>query len=269
MQHFRFSDELRRVPAKVQSYTNKRHYLHATKVLVKAIDLSNGRLRDVEGLSDLRQDLDNRRNQLYLKMIEELNRHLYHLSTMEILTNFQRQGSSTRRSDNNLVSPFQRNVLRRSTERAEANAKIRKALFEMAQGFDEEKTEVIEDSELLDADLSTSYFIGIIVECVALLKKIPDSLDAIRTRIQPELLTIVTRTTQHLVTMNATDGLQMDEQNHPLLELLNLIHKQFKLVATSHNLLLKNYLSVTQRHGVIVKPYDIAEYWGQAQAVVS
>lgn len=257
----------------MQSYTNKRHYLHATKVLVKAIDLSNGRLRDVEGLSDLRHDLDNRKNQLYLKMIEELNRHLYQLSTADTLSNFQRRASSTRRSDNNLVSPFQRNVMRRSTERAEANAKIRKALFEMAQGFDVDKTEVIENSELLDTDLSRSYFIGIIVECFALLKKVPESLEALRTQIQPELLAIVTRTTQHLVAILTAEGSlnqqSIDDQTHPLLELLSLVHKQFKLVANAHNLLLKNYLNVTQRHGIIVKPYDVADYWGQAHAVVS
>lgn len=272
VRYFLSSDELRKVPSKVQSYTNKRHYLHATKVLVKAIDLSNGRLRDVEGLGDLRQDLDNRKNQLYMKMIEELNRHLYHLSTSDALSNFQRRASSTRRSDTNLVPPFQRNVMRRSTERAEANAKIRKALFEMAQGFDVEKTEVIEDSELLDTDLSRSYFIGIIVECFALLKKIPDSLEALRAQMQPELLGIVTRTTQHLVSFLAAESSlnqQLDAQDHPLLELLGLVHKQFKLVAIAHNFLLKNYLNVTQRHGVVSKPYDMAEFWGQAQAVVS
>lgn len=266
-----YSDDLRKVPSKVQSFSNKRHYLHATKVLVKATDLINGRLRDVEGLSDLRQDLDTKRNQIYLKMIEELNRHLYHLSTSDMLTSFQRRGSSARRSDNNLVSPFQRNVMRKSTERAEANAKIRRALFEMAQGFDVDKTEVIDDSELLDNDLSTSYFIGIIIECFALLKKIPESLEALRTQIQPELLAIVTRTTQHLNAIIAAEGgvqQQHIEFEHPLLELLNLIHKQFKTVATTHNLLLKNYLNVTQRHGVVVKPYDISDYWGQAQAVV-
>lgn len=254
----------------MQSYTNKRHYLHATKVLVKATDLVNGRLRDVEGLSDLRQDLDTKRNHIYLRMIEELNRHLYHLTTSDMLTNFQRRGSSARRSDTNLVSPFQRNVVRKSTERAEANAKIRRALFEMAQGFDADKAEVIDDSELLDNDLSTSYFIGIIIECFALLKRVPDSLDALRAQIQPELLAIVTRTTQHLNSIMAAEGgAQLpDGLDHPLLELLNLIHRQFKMVAATHNLLLKNYMNVTQRHGVVVKPYDIADYWGQAQAVV-
>lgn len=235
------------------------------------MDLINGRLRDVEGLGDLRQDLNNRKNHLYLKMIDDLKRHLYHLSTSEVLSNFQRQSSSTRRSDTNLISPFQRNVMRRSTERAEANAKIRKALNEMAQGFDVEKSEVIDDSELLDTDLSTSYFIGIIIECFALLRKIPESLDAIRLQIQPELLVIVTKSTQHLVSITAAEGnsIQFDEQNHPLLELLSLIHKQFKLIANSHNLLLKNYITVTQRHEIVAKQFNIAEFWGQALAVVS
>ncbi len=55
---------------------------------------------------------------------------------------------------------------------------------------------------------------------------------------------------------------------HPLLELVELTYKQFKLIAEAHAMLLKNYLSVTQRHSIVVKPYDIADYWTQAQAVV-
>lgn len=246
--------------------------MHATKVLMKAIDLGNGRLRDVEGLCELRADLDVRKNQLYQRLLDELNKHLYQLSTADALSNFQRRGSSTRRSNNNFVSPFQRNVMRRSTERAEANAKIRKALFEMAQGFDVDKTEVIDETELLDNDLSTSYFIGIIVECFALLRKVPDSLEALKSQIQPELLAIVTRTSQHLNTVIAAEANGQNvviEPNHPLLELIDLIYKQFKLVANTHNLLLKNYLNVTQRHAITVKPYDIADYWTQAQSVVS
>lgn len=56
---------------------------------------------------------------------------------------------------------------------------------------------------------------------------------------------------------------------HPLLELVELTYKQFKLIAEAHGMLLKNYLSVTQRHSIVVKPYDIADYWTQAQIVVS
>lgn len=44
-------------------------------------------------------------------------------------------------------------------------------------GFiDVDKTEIIEDTDLLDADINTTYFIGIIIECFALLEKVPESI---------------------------------------------------------------------------------------------
>lgn len=262
------------MPSQVQSFSNKKHYLHATKVLTSAIDLSNGRLRDVEGLNDLRNDLNLRQNQLYTKLLDEVTKHLYQVSTAETLSNFQRVGSSTRHSHNaTYISPFQRTNVRRSIERAEANSKVRKALFEMSQGFDMDKTEIVDDPELLDADLNTTYFVGIIVECFALLRKVPESLETIKTNIQKELLVIVTRTTQHMVTMMATDVTSNNTTNsesvHPLLDLIELIYKQFKLIANAHQLLLKNYSSVIQRHAIsAAKPYDISDYWIQAQSVV-
>lgn len=80
---------------------------------------------------------------------------------------------------------------------------------------------------------------------------------------------MVTRTTHHLVTINKAMDTTSDKTTpHPLLELVELTYKQFKLIAEAHGMLLKNYLSVTQRHSIVVKPYDIADYWIQAQAVV-
>lgn len=123
-------NELQLVPVQVVAFLNKKQYLHATKTLVTAISLSNTSLKEVEGISELRQDFENKRNLIYSKLMTELNKHLYHSSTSSIFTNFQRQGS-TRGS--NLASPFQRNIIRRSAERVEANTKARKALFEISQ----------------------------------------------------------------------------------------------------------------------------------------
>lgn len=123
-------NEIQKVPGQVVSFLNKKLYLHATKTLVTAIKLSETNLKDVDGLSDLKQDFENKRNLVYTKLMEELNKHLYHSSTNVIFTTFQRQGS-TRGS--NLASPFQRNMIRRSAERIEANTKARKALFEIQQ----------------------------------------------------------------------------------------------------------------------------------------
>lgn len=182
---FSFSsrNELRKVPGQAQVFTAKKQYLHATKTLIQGLELANGPLSPIEGLNELRGDLQLRVQQLYMKLIDELNRHLYQHSTAESLTNFHRHGS-TRNSNlstplphssaTTAASPFQRSGMRRSAERAEANQKMRKVLFELSQsGFDLNKTELIEDTDLLDAD--ASFFI--IVECFSLLKRVPDSLD--------------------------------------------------------------------------------------------
>lgn len=181
--NFLRSNELRKVPGQAQVFTAKKQYLHATKTLIQGLELANGPLSPIEGLHELRADLQQRVQQLYMKLIDELNRHLYQHSTVETLTNFHRHGS-TRNSNlstpsgaaNSLIaaSPFQRSGMRRSAERAEANHKMRKILFELSQsGFDLNKTELIEDTDLLDAD--ASFFI--IVECFSLLKRVPDSLE--------------------------------------------------------------------------------------------
>ncbi|XP_063710115.1 exocyst complex component 4 [Culicoides brevitarsis] len=267
-------NEIQKVPQQVVTFLNKKQYLHATKTLVSAIKLSKTTLREVEGLSDLRQDFENKRNMVYNKLIEELNKHLYHSSTSVIFTSFQRQGS-TRGS--NLASPFQRNMIRRSAERIEANTKARKALFEIQQNgyIDVDKSEIIEDTELLDADVNSTYFIGIIVECFALLEKVPESIETIKVQMQPELLTIVTKTTQYLKNNNLKPADRTNQEKdqttpeHPLLTLLDLVYKQFKLIAETHALTLKNYQNTTKRYNMTgVTLYDSADYWHEAQAVM-
>ena len=125
--------EIRKVPAQLTAFLAKKHYLHATKLLMASIETTDGKLKGVEGLNDLRQDFQNRRQQLYGKLLEELNKHLYVSSTADVLQNFQRQASGRNSQYAAGTSPFQRNVLRRSAERVEANTKARKALFEISK----------------------------------------------------------------------------------------------------------------------------------------
>lgn len=172
-------NELKEISAKLHIHLNKKHYLHATKTLMSAIEMSEGRLKDVEGLNDMRQDFEKKRSLLYDKLVEELNKHIYLTSTTEVLSNFQRNNSTRISSNNTHQSPFQRNFIRRSADRIEANNKAKKALFEIAQNgyLDVDKSEIIDDTNLLDPDINSTYFIGIIVECFALLNKVPDSIE--------------------------------------------------------------------------------------------
>lgn len=266
------------MPSTVAAFTAKRQYLHATKCLTNA--LSDGPLQQVEGLSDLRKDLKLKQHQLYNKLHEELNRFLYLLPNQDHLVSFRRQGSTRNSNLGGGASPFQRNVLRKSAERAEANSKVRKALLEMTQGeFDIEKSEVLSEDEIVDTELNQTYFFGIAVECFALLEKIPESLETVQVQIQPQLLAIVSRTAKHIQQLQAAKQLQqqqhggvavlVEEEQHPLLELLESLFEQFALVAEAHSLLLKSYSHVMNRYSATAtKLYDVPEFWKHAQAVL-
>lgn len=53
----------------------------------------------------------------------------------------------------------------------------------------------------------------------------------------------------------------------PILDLFDLLFKQFKLISDAHKLTLKNYSNVMRRYNVNFKTYDLNDFWNQAQAV--
>lgn len=239
---------------------------------MSSIKIAEGQLIHVDGLDDLRKDFSNKKTHLYAKLIEEMNKHIYHSSTTEVLSNFQRN-NSTRISSNQIQSPFQRNVVRKSADRIEANNKAKKALLEISQnGFVDEDLEIIDDTTLLDPEINSTYFIGIIVECFALLNKIPESVDTMRVQMQFELLAIVEKTTQYIIDLrNRANGKTVTENGEvdiPFLELLDLLFKQFQLISEAHQLTLKNYANILKRYNLNTKSYDLTDFWGQVQAVL-
>ncbi|CAD6991665.1 unnamed protein product [Ceratitis capitata] len=87
-------NELRKVPQRIVSFSTKRQYLHASKALTDALATIQGPLSGVEGLADLRVDLQSRRQQLYQRLHEELVTQLYKNSAAEAFSNFQRNNSN-------------------------------------------------------------------------------------------------------------------------------------------------------------------------------
>jgi exocyst complex component 4 len=262
MEYLEHISELKTVNStKFNANLQKRHYLKATKLLMSSVSIAEDKLKKVEGLEELRRDFNSKKTQLYNKLIEEMNKHIYHSSTHEVLSNFSRNNSARISTQ----SPFQRSVMRKSADRIEANTKARKALMEISEnGFLEEDLE--EDTNLLEPEVNTTYFIGVIVECFALLNKVPESIETMKVQMQFELLAIVEKTTQHII-----DSRQRNiksEIDVPFLELLDLLFKQFQLIAEAHQLTLKNYTNVIKRYQLNVKPYDLTDFWGQVQAVL-
>ena len=102
---------------------------------------------------------------------------------------------------------------------------------------------VEEDTNLLDPDINSTYFIGIIVESFALLNKVPESVETVKVQMQFELLAIVEKTTRYIIDLKS----RKVEFEVPFLELLDLLFKQFQLIAEAHQLTLKNYINVIKR----------------------
>lgn len=122
-----FREQLREVPSQLAIHLAKKQYLQATKLLVSALSLGDGSLEKVEALRDLRTELQAKKQQLHVKLLEELSHHLYVESTQEVLA-LRRQGSG--RDLNACASPFQR----ASELRASARGKARRNLLEVT-GF--------------------------------------------------------------------------------------------------------------------------------------
>ena len=80
------------MPAKLSNFLEKKHYLHATQLLVSAQSMGDGVLENVEALREVRMELESKKQKLNSKLLEELNKHLYKQQQKE--EGLRRQGSN-------------------------------------------------------------------------------------------------------------------------------------------------------------------------------
>lgn len=151
--------------------------------------LGNSSLQGVEGTRELSVELDQRKQQLHLKLLEELRNHLYVRTSQEAL-NLRRQGSG--REAMNFQSPFQRSTELRLSNRQRS---ARRNLMEISQFKPEDSKclDVEEDTDILNPEEDTCHFMAILVKCLALLEKLPVAVENIRIEMQTELLCIIHR----------------------------------------------------------------------------
>lgn len=182
-------EEMNEVPNKLTVFFANKHYLHATQLLVKAVLLGNSSLQGVEGIRELSSELEQKKQQLHVKLLQELRNHLYVRTSQEALA-LRRQGSG--RECFAIASPFQRgNELRLSNRQRTA----RKNLMEISQFKPEESKclDVEEDTDILNPEEDSCHFMAILVKCLALLEKLPIAVETIRVEMQNELLCIIHR----------------------------------------------------------------------------
>ncbi|XP_063222641.1 exocyst complex component 4 [Bacillus rossius redtenbacheri] len=266
-------DHLREVPGQLEVYLARKHYLHATQLLVSALTLGDGSLEGVDALREVRSDLQAKKQQLHVKLMEELTCHLYVRSTQEVLA-LQRQGSGR---DNLLTSPFQRATELRGSSRT---PKARRALLDVSSSASprpgmnslgsDQMDSIQEDVDAVDPEASSEHFMAILVECLALLNKIPDAVEMLKVEMQTELLAIIARTTQQIL-----DSSAMPPQPHgqaaskPVLpELMHVIFSQFRQVAAAHQSVLRSLAQAADKYRVDVRLYEMPDVWSKMQAVL-
>ncbi|KAM6201925.1 exocyst complex component 4 [Rhynchocyon petersi] len=263
-------ENIKQVPQKLEQCMASKHYLSATDMLVSAVESLEGPLLQVEGLSDLRLELHSKKMNLHLVLIDELHRHLYIKSTGRVVQRNREKGrmSSLEKdaSPGPLIDvtnlPTPRKFLEPVQYSTPGSSTVREVSLQ----------EIKEDLEL-DPEENSTLFMGILIKGLAKLKKIPETVKAIKERLEQELKQIVKRSTTQVADSGYQRGESLTGENQPrlLLELLELLFDKFNAVAAAHAVVL-GYLqqtvgpSLTQQEEV--KLYDMADVWVKIQDVL-
>ncbi|XP_062929112.1 exocyst complex component 4 isoform X4 [Mobula hypostoma] len=264
-------ESIKQVPQKLERCMTSKHYLHATDMLVSAVDSLEGQLLQVEGLSDLRLELHSKKLNMHMVLIDELHRHLYIKSTSRV-------GNKNR--DKNKIGLLGKDISPAplidislvSTSRKFIDASQYSGSGSTA--VKEVNLQDIKEDPECDPEENSILFMGILIKALAKLKKIPETVKATKERFNQELEQIVKRSTTQIADHAYQRGEIVSQENQPrlLLELLELLFEKFFAVAAAHKIVL-GYL-----HQMVVSPsglnmseiklYDMAEVWARIQNVL-
>ncbi|XP_078668005.1 exocyst complex component 4-like isoform X10 [Branchiostoma floridae x Branchiostoma belcheri] len=278
-------ENVKQTPEKLDEYMAKKHYLHATELLVSAVASLEGTLCGVEALRDVRAELQNKKEQMHEVLIEELHRHLYIRSTAQVNKPLRRQGS-IKGTANRDVSPSPgRKLLQQvlaegisSTPGSKGHKRGHsrsRSLDYMSPGVsagDDDPAQVQENMEG-DPEADSVQFMSVLVESLSILQKIPETVEAIKSRMEKEMTLIVHRTTAQVLDNAEQRGETATQQNQPrlLLELFELLFEKFRCVAQAHDavLLFLQRISNSASHGQAeFELYGREDVWSRIQAVL-
>lgn len=268
-------ERLLEVPDTVEKYLDKKHYLHATQLLVSSVFLLEGSLEGVDALKEVKSELLSKKEQMHEILLEDLHKHLYQRSTVEVLRRFKRQGSErSRHADGIVGTPSKRTGL--YTEL-------------LSPGNISSEGPVMEDVMAADPEENSPHFIAILVECLSLLNKVPEAVEDIKTRSQKELMAIARRTAQHVLdtaqnftqvpsmlvsfssgTLSTISDDPVFTQTQLLMEMLELLFEQFRCVARAHKIVLDHLRRIANAENIPgeVILYELADIWSKIQAVL-
>lgn len=271
-------EQIKEVPEKLEGYMAKKHYLHATDLIVTAVARVEGTLSGVDALRDLKADLVARKEQMHEVLIQELNRQVYIRSTVS--KNVQRTGSGRCSKKDPLTGSPADRVYKRSTGVSRSLLKdvtmspsSSPSLSAAAGDKAHDDSQEVKEDLNIDPEENLEHFIAILVESLFLLQKLPEAVEAIKMRIQPELMAIVSRASQQIVESSCQKGDSLANEHQPryLLELMELVFEQFRCVANTHQIVLHNLHRIVTSGAPVRSDqlmYDMVDVWSKIQAVL-
>uniref|UniRef100_A0AAQ5YPG8 Exocyst complex component Sec8 n=1 Tax=Amphiprion ocellaris TaxID=80972 RepID=A0AAQ5YPG8_AMPOC len=264
-------ENIKQVPQRLEAYMASKHYLHATDMLVKAVESLEGPLLQVEGLGDLRLELHSKKLNIHLVLIDELHRHLYIKSTSR-LGHKNKDKIAAHSSPmpvldiSSLSTP--RKLLDSSQFSTPGSGSVRELQQDMRELSQADLPEV-------DPEENSAEFMGILIRALAKLKKLPETIKAIMDRLEPELKQIVKRSTTQIADHAYQRGENLAQESQPrlLLELLELLIDKFKAVAQAHSVVLAHLQQIAVQcpggtHEEDIKLYDQADVSAKIQTVL-
>ncbi|XP_056429153.1 LOW QUALITY PROTEIN: exocyst complex component 4 [Hyla sarda] len=262
-------ENIKQVPQKLEQCMASKHYLNATDMLVSAVDSLEGPLLQVEGLSDLRLELHSKKMNMHSVLIDELHRHLYIKSTSRVgqwNQDKNRSGSLVKDSPLPLLDVTNLSTPRKFLDNSQFGTPGCSTVKDL-------NLQDIKEDPDSDPEENSIVFMGVLIKGLAKLKKIPETVKAIKERLELELKQIVKRSTTQVADNGYQRGETVTQENQPrlLLELLELLFDKFNAVASAHSVVL-GYLqdtvaSPTSQDGDI-KLYDMADVWVKIQNVI-
>ncbi|VVC27703.1 Hypothetical protein CINCED_3A008645 [Cinara cedri] len=234
-------EQIKEVPYQLNMLESKHQYLQCTKLLMDTLQISNNDLKNIDALNELRIELKQKKQALYNRLLDELINHIYVISSQSA-NSFRRIGSdgynssfgqSTRRSFKYTTQIAAKEVLN-----------------------DNNETEITE--------LDTEKFVPIAVECLAILIKLNDTIEKLKSTMQTQLIEIVEKTTKQISSTN-----QSKNSGEQLVSLVNGVILQFYSVVDAHQLFLCSLDKVIDQQLLAnVNKYDLKYVWENIESIV-
>ncbi|XP_053321528.1 exocyst complex component 4 [Spea bombifrons] len=262
-------ENIKQVPQKLEQCMASKHYLSATDMLVSAVESLDGPLRHVEGLGDLRLELHSKKMNMHSVLIDELHRHLYIKSTSRVgqWIKDKIRSSSLKDSPGHLHDVTNLSTPRKFLDNSQFGTPSIISVKELSL------QDIKEDPDS-DPEENSAVFMGILIKGLAKLKKIPETVKAVKERLEQELKHIVKRSTTQVADNGYQRGENTTQENQPrlLLELMELLFDKFNAVAAAHSVVLghlqQTLASPTSQQDGDIKLYDMADVWVKIQTVL-